>query len=172
MDNSFTDRSFTIRRAVPADIPAMIALDRESPTAAHWTENQYRDLLESGRIALCACASLNPGAASLSPESTSQTLLGFIVARPIPPEWELENIVVAPTSRRAGLGRQLLNAFLVEARETANEANSGAVFLEVRESNQAARSFYESAGFKQTGRRKSYYTEPLEDAIPYRLGLY
>ncbi len=149
----------------------MMALDRESPTAAHWSESQYRDLVESERLALCACASQNPGAVSFPPESRSQTLLGFIVARPIPPEWELENIVVVPSSRRAGLGRQLLNAFLVEARKTASEATSAAVFLEVRESNQAARSFYESAEFEQTGRRKSYYSEPLEDAILYRLKL-
>jgi ribosomal-protein-alanine N-acetyltransferase len=42
------------------------------------------------------------------------------------------------------------------------------VFLEVRESNAAARTLYENAGFEQTGRRRSYYTSPLEDAILYR----
>ena len=43
------------------------------------------------------------------------------------------------------------------------------MFLEVRESNAAARTLYEKAGFEQTGRRHSYYTSPLEDAILYRL---
>ena len=33
-------------------------------------------------------------------------MLGFIVASPIPPEWELENIVVAPSARRVGVGNQ------------------------------------------------------------------
>jgi ribosomal-protein-alanine N-acetyltransferase len=45
------------------------------------------------------------------------------------------------------------------------------VFLEVRESNAAARCFYEKAGFVQTGRRKSYYTDPAEDAVLYRYDL-
>jgi ribosomal-protein-alanine N-acetyltransferase len=42
------------------------------------------------------------------------------------------------------------------------------VLLEVRESNAAAQRLYLSAGFKQTGRRKGYYTRPAEDAILYQ----
>jgi len=75
--------------------------------------------------------------------------------------------VVAPTSRRQGLGRRLLHALLAGARET----NSHSVFLEVRESNGAARSLYEKAGFAQTGRRKAYYKDPAEDALLYRFSL-
>jgi [ribosomal protein S18]-alanine N-acetyltransferase len=89
---------------------------------------------------------------------------GFLVARHVASEWELENIVVAPLARRKGLGQQLLDALLVAARET----NSSSVFLEVRESNAAARCLYEKAAFEQTGRRKSYYTDPVEDAVLYR----
>jgi ribosomal-protein-alanine N-acetyltransferase len=92
---------------------------------------------------------------------------GFVVARHVAPEWELENIVVAPAVRRRGLGQRLLDALLAAARET----NSSSVFLEVRESNAAARCFYEKAGFVQTGRRKSYYTDPAEDAVLYRYDL-
>ena len=89
------------------------------------------------------------------------------MARHLAPEWELENIVVAPAARRTGLGKRLLNALLSQARET----NSAAVFLEVRESNTAARSLYEKTGFQLTGRRKAYYTNPQEDAVLYRLTL-
>ena len=73
-----------------------------------------------------------------------------------------------PTARRRrkGLGQQLLDALLAAARET-----SSSVFLEVRESNGAARSLYEKAGFQQTGLRKSYYKDPAENAILYRLRL-
>lgn len=83
------------------------------------------------------------------------------------PEWEIENIVVAPKVRRKGIGRQLVDALLAAAGET----NSESVFLEVRESNAAARKLYESAGFQQNGRRKSYYSDPPEDAILYRKDL-
>jgi ribosomal-protein-alanine N-acetyltransferase len=57
-----------------------------------------------------------------------------------------------------------LDALSAAARET----NSSSIFLEVRESNAAARTLYELASFEQTGRRKSYYTNPAEDAILYR----
>ena len=89
------------------------------------------------------------------------------MAQHLAPEWELENIVVAPAARRKGLGKRLLEALLAAARET----NSRSVFLEVRASNAAARSLYEKAGFEPTGRRKSYYTNSAEDAVLYRLTL-
>jgi ribosomal protein S18 acetylase RimI-like enzyme len=60
-----------------------------------------------------------------------------------------------------------LTALLDRARET----NSERVFLEVRESNQAARAFYARLGFEQSGRRKLYYANPPEDAVLYRLTL-
>jgi ribosomal-protein-alanine N-acetyltransferase len=53
----------------------------------------------------------------------------------------------------------------------AKRTNSTSVFLEVRESNTAARTLYERAGFEQSGRRESYYTNPPEDAILYRFTL-
>ena len=49
------------------------------------------------------------------------------------------------------------------------ETRSEAIFLEVRASNTAARSLYESLGFCQTGLRRFYYSDPSEDAILYRL---
>ena len=146
----------TIRCATLADIPSMMHLDRQSATAAHWTDVQYRQALQSegpARLLLVAESSLD--------------ILGFLVARHVAPEWELENIVVAATARRKGLGKRLLDALLAAARET----NSTAVFLEVRDSNAPARSLYEKADFEPTGRRKSYYTDPVEDAVLYRLTL-
>jgi len=90
--------------------------------------------------------------------------MGFLIAHHLAPEWELENIVVAHAARHRGIGKRLLEALFDAARET----NSSAVFLEVRESNTAARTLYEGSGFEQTGRRRSYYTSPSEDAILYR----
>ena len=42
---------------------------------------------------------------------------------------------------------------------------AAAVFLEVRESNQAARALYEKWAFLESGRRPRYYKDPEEDAI-------
>jgi [ribosomal protein S18]-alanine N-acetyltransferase len=74
---------------------------------------------------------------------------------------------VAPSARRIGVGKRLLERLLDGARET----HSTSVFLEVRESNVAARTLYEKLGFRETGRRKSYYASPLEDAVLYSLAL-
>lgn len=156
-----------IRAVTLADIPAIIRLERECATAAHWTEQQYRQALDregSARLLLVAEASRLPSSRSEVKSVAPTDMLGFLIARHLAPEWELENIVVAPAARRRGLGRGLLNALLSAARET----NSDSVFLEVRESNAAARTLYEKAGFGQTGCRKSYYSNPREDAILYR----
>jgi [ribosomal protein S18]-alanine N-acetyltransferase len=159
-----------IRPASFADVASLIELDRTCSMAAHWTEKQYQQALclqsdDPHRLAMVADeVHLAPSDANL--KATSQ-IFGFLVARYLAPEWELENIIVAPTARRIGLGMRLIQVLLAKARET----NSEAVFLEARESNAAARSLYETAGFELTGRRKAYYTNPSEGAVLYRLRL-
>jgi ribosomal-protein-alanine N-acetyltransferase len=152
----------------------MIALDRASETAAHWSEERYQDLFRAGSEAVQALVLVaedppdkhsEPG--PQSERSLYKNILGFLVARHLAPEWELENIVVAPAACRRALGRQFIEWLLNEARR----AQSESVFLEVRESNTAARALYEATGFQQVGRRKSYYSAPSEDAIVYRSNL-
>lgn len=153
-----------IRRASEADIPSILTLERRCATAGHWSEPQYWQLLG----ARDSCQGVVFVAERSGVESSqNQVLLGFLVARHLGPECELENIVVDPTVQRRGVGRQLLDALLVRARNAGSEA----VFLEVRESNTAARRFYEQAGFQPTARRRGYYSAPSEDAIPYRRNL-
>jgi ribosomal-protein-alanine N-acetyltransferase len=90
---------------------------------------------------------------------------GFIVGRAIGEEWEIENIAVAEPIRSRGLGTRLLGEFL----DLARGRGARAVFLEVRESNLAARRLYEKWVFIESGRRRRYYRDPEEDAISYRL---
>jgi ribosomal-protein-alanine N-acetyltransferase len=143
-----------IRPATPADIPAMMRLVNHSATAAHWSREQYERVFGGDaprRVAL------------IVEEGTA--VQGFLVAHEIAGEWEIENVAVAGAARRRGLGTRLLGEFLERAR--AEGAQS--VFLEVRESNRAARQLYEKWAFVQSGRRISYYQQPQEDAIVYRL---
>jgi ribosomal-protein-alanine acetyltransferase len=148
--------TYLVRTATVQDVAGMLRLERQCTTTTHWSEQQYLDLLvvraeSPTRLALVAH------------EEGSSALAGFLVARHSPPEWELENIVVAPEVRRSGIGKKLMDTLLVQARQT----NSDAVLLEVRESNTAARRFYEEFGFRKTGCRKAYYTNPSEDAVLY-----
>jgi len=159
-----------IRSATSGDLPFMIDLERALASAAHWSESQYAGLLSSSagsRQALLLVAEAVTGQASGPTFAPAASLLGFLVARQIAPEWELENVVVAPSVQRRGIGKQLLQALL----DAAIQTNSKVVFLEVRDSNRAARSFYEKLGFRQVGRRNSYYRDPEEDAILYRFDL-
>ena len=139
-----------VRPATPADLPALLALESSAVSAAHWSEAEYHRLLaEAGRAVL------------LIEEDAVQ---GFIVGRDLGPEWEIENIVIAGSEQRHGLGSRLVEELLSLARRRGAQA----VFLEVRESNRAARALYSRMGFTESGRRKSYYRNPEEDALVCR----
>jgi ribosomal-protein-alanine N-acetyltransferase len=79
-------------------------------------------------------------------------------------EWEIENVAVSGPARRRGLGSHLLGAFL----DLVRSRGGIEVYLEVRESNRAARALYEKWAFQEAGRRKSYYRDPDEDALVLR----
>ena len=78
---------------------------------------------------------------------------GFLLGRVVAGEAELLTVAVDPAARRQGTGRALVDAFLIEARTRGADA----AFLEVAETNAAARAVYAAAGFAPTGRRKGYY---------------
>jgi ribosomal protein S18 acetylase RimI-like enzyme len=147
-------------------------LEHETPSAAHWSRQQYQGILatassEQGSERLALVAEDDSDAPAEQRSSGAPEILAFLIARRADAEWELENIVVAGTARRRGVGTRLLGEFVAHA--TAKRGS--AVFLEVRESNQSARALYRRAGFKETGLRQSYYANPPEDAILCRLSL-
>jgi ribosomal-protein-alanine N-acetyltransferase len=85
----------------------------------------------------------------------------MIVAWLLVDEAHIATIATHPDHRRQGIARKLLTYAL---RYMSKE---GAVtsFLEVRESNLAARNMYRKFGYEDAGRRKRYYKDTDEDAI-------
>jgi len=154
-DSPPNENILLIRPAILADIPSIMALVAEAPTAAQWPREHYEQAIQSS----------HPRRIMLVLEN--QMIAAFLVARAAADEWELENIAVAENTRRRGLGSVILNELLQMARNEKKHA----VFLEVRESNMAARLFYEKLAFEKAGRRRGYYASPNEDAIVYRLSL-
>jgi ribosomal-protein-alanine N-acetyltransferase len=77
------------------------------------------------------------------------------------------NLGVDPTWQRQGVGRALVQRVLAVLRRS-GVAN---VFLEVRESNTAARRLYAALGFANVGRRPNYYRLPPEDAVVLRAAI-
>jgi len=146
--------NLSIRPATNADIDAMIALAKHAATASQWPRRQYEAIL---------CAEDRRRLTWVIEEEGRPQ--GFIVAGCLGQEWEIENIAIAGPARRRGLGTRLLGEFLDVVRQQGAES----VFLEVRESNQAARALYEKWTFIECGRRPRYYEHPPEDALVYRL---
>jgi ribosomal-protein-alanine acetyltransferase len=160
-----------VRLAVAADLPQLMEIASHSETAAQWNPREYQKLFTSE-----TATSETDAAETGAPESgQSRTVLvieqdgkvsGFVIGHEIGShqlgdEWEIENIAVMGSAQRNGLGAQLLGEFLNLVRDRSGRA----IFLEVRESNLAARALYRKLAFVEAGRRKNYYENPPEDAL-------
>jgi len=143
-----------IRSAALNDVPAVLGVEQQAPGAAHWTGEQYKKLVGTGVVLVAEEAAEKAG-----------KLCGFVCAKAVAGEWEIENVVVAAEFLRRGIADELVRELIQRA---ANEAAS-AILLEVRESNLPARRLYEKHGFREMGRRRGYYRDPVEDAILYAL---
>lgn len=86
-------------------------------------------------------------------ESRSGALLGFALSRGAAGEAEVLSLAVAPDHRRRGIAGRLLRRHL----DRLAAARIGTLFLEVEETNAAARALYAAAGFAEVGRREAYY---------------
>ena len=75
----------------------------------------------------------------------------------------LDNVAVAPASRRGGVASALLDVLLAEGRAR----GLSRLTLEVRPSNAAALALYEKKGFTCDGVRPGFYRDPAEDAAIY-----
>jgi ribosomal-protein-alanine N-acetyltransferase len=86
--------------------------------------------------------------------------IAFALAWLVSDEIHLLHLGTHPAERRRGAARALMNALLQEARTR----GARLVLLEVRHTNLAARSLYESMGFQVGGVRQGYYRDGA-DAI-------
>ena len=114
-----------------------------------WTEGMFED--ELGRAESVCLAAVTDG-----------VLVGYAVCRVVAgEEAEILRIAVSPRARRRGTGSALMRAMMGELRARGVRM----AHLEVRESNEPARALYSSHGFRERGRRRSYYEAPPEDAV-------
>lgn len=88
-------------------------------------------------------------------------VVGFIGIWTLIDECQINKVAVLPEKRKLGIGKAILNHVLKLTREQGIKS----WYLEVRESNIAAKALYKSAGFSSVGIRKGYYVEPIEDAV-------
>lgn len=134
----------TVRRAVESDVDDLDRIQRLCAEAVIWEAHTY--LSYDCRVA-----------------ETDGCVCGFVVTRTLPGgECEVLSLVVDPASRRRGIGTRLMREVLAEAR-------AATWYLEVRESNWAARNLYTKLGFEAIGTRANYYQDTGETAVVMRL---
>jgi ribosomal-protein-alanine N-acetyltransferase len=138
------ENHYQVRSATPADVPALSAIER-TVFADPWTPAAFRELL--GPYSLVA--------------TDDGSVTGYVFARVMSDEAEVLNLAVRKDVQRKGIGRHLLDAIF----ESFRKRGVREVYLEVRVSNAAGQAFYERLGFRQVGRRRSYYDKPREDAL-------
>ena len=136
-----------IRFAAPSDILDVFLLLSETD--------------DSWSIDVITSAFANPHNIILVEEDEDKEVVGAVFMSVIASECELQNIVVSQKNKRRGIGEMLLKRGLFISAERGAEV----LYLEVRDSNNAARALYEKLGFHTVGRRKEYYKTPTEDAV-------
>jgi [ribosomal protein S18]-alanine N-acetyltransferase len=174
-----------LRRGVPSDLDAILALDRATENAPHWPAAVYAAMLDAPDIGPASATPLHHSDAPrrcLLVAEANTSLVAFAVAmvHPSPGETapphpqstperlaELETVVVATSARRSGIGRALCRALL----DWCKSQGATGVVLEVRAASTAAIALYSGLGFKQLGQRPGYYRDPEDNALVMRLHL-
>ena len=102
----------------------------------------------------------NPAACFLVGEEAGE-VLGYAGMHCAAGECYVDNVAVFPEARRQGVGRKLMEALLQAAAARGGEFLS----LEVRPSNLEALALYRGLGFREVGRRRRFYDDPVEDGL-------
>jgi ribosomal protein S18 acetylase RimI-like enzyme len=132
-----------IRPAHPSDLREISAIQASASEASQWQAQDY--LAFDCRVAIL-----------------EDRIAGFVVSRQVAEqEREILNVAVHPEFRRLRIASELL--------QTEITRYAGTHFLEVRESNAAARQLYERLGFQVVGTRPEYYENPNETGIVMRI---
>jgi ribosomal-protein-alanine N-acetyltransferase len=142
-------RTVSLREAEISDCDLLSEI-HASAFSRGWTDSEFESLL------------VQPGVHALLAQYRSrvgrQTHAGFILYRLAADEAEVLAVAVHPDCRRRGIGRQLLEEALRHVyREGARD-----IHLEVEDTNFAAIALYREVEFRESGRRKGYYTQGRE----------
>jgi len=139
------ERAIEIRPLSYRDLQAVMEIERRSFTAP-WSLPMFA-LELSKRSGICLAA------------FDGGRLAGYLFCAHYEEAWHLMNVAVDPGRRRSGVARALITEMLARTGADAN------ITLEVRVSNAAAITLYESYDFRRVGIRKRYYADNGEDAV-------
>lgn len=133
--------AWRIRPATRQDGDLLVALERVAFGTASWGDDGVRSGLTAPRVAgLLAC-------------DKAGEAMGFLLWRSLGREAEILTVGAAPAARRRGVASALLETLYIDAAAQ----GCSAMYLEVDETNEAARALYQKHGFEMVGQRRSYY---------------
>lgn len=137
-----------VRPMEAEDLPHVLRIEQASYPFP-WSEKLLKDCRRCGYCCLV--------------EDIHGDVTGYAILTAAAGESHILNLCVDPSKRRLGAAKILLHALFREAVLRGAEK----VFLEVRPSNTAALTLYQTNGFEEIGRRKDYYQDHdgREDAI-------
>ena len=142
---------YIIRNAVPADAPAVAAME-SACFSAPWSLAQIEDEIGKDNALFFVAESAG-------------TVCGYVSAEDICGECYMNNLAVSGEYRRRGIADSLMRTLTDAARSRGCEF----LTLEVREGNVPARKLYENRGFSLMGVRRNFYDAPKENACIYTL---
>ena len=149
--------SFSIKRMTEHDLLEVVEIEELSGLSP-WGWDAYHKELQSPEDVIMLIARVGGIDANLN---DGKGIAGFIVARVVADEMHINNVAVRTEFRRQGLAAQLLQTIM----ECGRLAGARMAFLEVRAGNKAAQALYNRCGFEAAGRRRRYYSNPVEDAL-------
>ena len=140
---------------LPKDLPEVLAIE-QATFPIPWTHESFLHEIER-----------NPFACNRIVRSRQGSVVGYASAWMVDSEVRINNIAVGEQFRGLGYGEVLLRSLL----ELGKTLGCVVATLEVRPSNTTAISLYTKLGFRESGRRKGYYTDTREDALVMRVFL-
>lgn len=90
-----------------------------------------------------------------------ECIVGYCGVHNLGGDGEITNVAVDKLWRKRHIGTKLLEYAMKEGKKE----GIGAFTLEVRTSNQNAIALYHKLGFRELGKRKNFYENPVEDAL-------
>jgi ribosomal-protein-alanine N-acetyltransferase len=139
---------FSVRPMTLADLDGVMAVEQES-FLTPWSRSAFEEELVKNRLARYLVA------------LDADSIVGYAGTWLVINEAHVTNVAVHAGRRREGIGRLLMEALMQMARDAGMESMT----LEVRVSNEAAKTLYQRLGFVSAGIRKNYYSETKEDAL-------
>ena len=143
-----------IRVAGPKDVDALVKLE-EACFTTPWSRKNFEAELSGNPFSRLFVVSNPQGSESRFP------LIAYSCCWVVFEELRFLNVAVSDDFRRQGLAKTLIFQSIQEGLQAGCQRG----LLEVRASNHSAKNLYQSFRFTEYARRKSYYTNPDEDAI-------